>query len=112
MEDLATKVFEWKRRRQMELDPGFQLTNARGDFQETILQGDALWTIPGVRLIVPAAIKAHGFSRSGIRRFGLVHQGLCLPQGYGVSVLSEDKIHIFFLAQRVHFRTREMRIAT
>ena len=39
-------MFEWKRRRQMELDPGFQLTNARGDFQETILQGIELCVGP------------------------------------------------------------------
>ena len=39
-------MFEWKRRWEMELDPGFQLTNAPGDFQETVLQGIELCVRP------------------------------------------------------------------
>ena len=66
----------------------------------------------GAGLIVPAVIKARGCSGIGIQRFGLVHQGQCRAQQFGVAVLSKDKIHIFFLTQLVNFQTRKMRIAT
>ena len=39
-------MFEWERRREMELDPGFQLTNAPGDYQESNLQGIELCVRP------------------------------------------------------------------
>ena len=76
------------------------------------LTDDAAWRSPGAGLIVPRGKKAHGFAGSGIQRFGLVHQGLCPGQQLGIAALSEDKIHILCVTQRVYFRTRKMRIAT
>lgn len=46
IEDLATKVFERKRRRQTTSDFRFQLTYPPGDFLETILQGIELFVRP------------------------------------------------------------------
>ena len=39
-------MLEWKRCWEMEFDPGFQLTYAPGDFQETILKGIELCVRP------------------------------------------------------------------